>query len=81
MFYHTIFFFVSDECGISGGGKITGGEEATPHSYPWMAALFFDVGDDTYFCGGTVVRNKQQSPTLMYAEPEVIVDRFLTNGS
>ena len=35
---------------------ITGGEEATPHEYPWMAALFFEQGSgNTYFCGGTLV--------------------------
>ena len=35
---------------------ITGGEEATPHEYPWMAALFFEQGaGNTYFCGGTLV--------------------------
>ena len=37
---------------------ITGGEEATPHEYPWMAALFFEQGaGNTYFCGGTLVND------------------------
>jgi secreted trypsin-like serine protease len=36
---------------------ITGGNEATPHEYPWMAALFFEqeIGAGSYFCGGTLV--------------------------
>ena len=45
------------ECGVPGPNMlITGGEEATPHEYPWMAALFFEQGSgNTYFCGGTLV--------------------------
>ena len=35
---------------------IVGGNEATPHKYPWMASLFFEHGSSgTYFCGGTLV--------------------------
>ena len=34
---------------MSASSRIVGGEEATPHSYPWMAALFVD---DQWFCGG-----------------------------
>ena len=35
---------------------IVGGNEATPHKYPWMASLFFTQGSSgTYFCGGTLV--------------------------
>ena len=32
-----------------GSGRIVGGYEAEPHSYPWMAALFVD---GAWFCGG-----------------------------
>ena len=35
---------------------ITGGNEATPHEYPWMAALFFEMNGQRYFCGGTLVK-------------------------
>ncbi len=35
---------------------IVGGNEATPHEYPWMAALYLTKSDGTYFCGGTLVR-------------------------
>jgi len=44
------------ECGIPGGQeRIVGGAEATPHSYPWMAALFID---DAWFCGGTLISDE-----------------------
>jgi len=47
---------VAGECGIPGPmDKIVGGTEATPHSYPWMAALFVD---DTWFCGGTLISDE-----------------------
>lgn len=47
----------SDVCGVPGPNMfITGGNEATPHEYPWMASLFFTQGSSgTYFCGGTLV--------------------------
>ncbi|KAA0202995.1 hypothetical protein HAZT_HAZT010844 [Hyalella azteca] len=32
--------------------RISGGQEAWPHSYPWMVALFID---DAYFCGGSII--------------------------
>merc|ERR1712183_408555 len=31
-------------------GKIVGGEEATPHTWPWQVALFID---NAWFCGGS----------------------------
>jgi hypothetical protein len=37
---------------MSASGRIVGGTEATPHSYPWMAALFVD---DQWFCGGRAI--------------------------
>jgi len=44
------------ECGVGGGsGRIVGGAEATPHSYPWMAALFID---DSWFCGGSLISDE-----------------------
>ena len=44
------------DCGLPGpSGRIVGGEEATPHQYPWMAALFID---DKYFCGGTLISDE-----------------------
>merc|ERR1711936_757637 len=47
---------MAGECGIPGNkDRIVGGEEATPHSYPWMAALFVD---DTWFCGGTLISDE-----------------------
>jgi len=47
---------MAGECGIPGPqDRIVGGSEATPHSYPWMAALFVD---DTWFCGGTLISDE-----------------------
>jgi len=45
------------ECGIPGGAgeRIVGGTEATPHSFPWMAALFIN---DAWFCGGTLISDE-----------------------
>ncbi len=34
-------------------GRIVGGTEATPHSYPFIAALVDTNGD--HFCGGSIV--------------------------
>merc|ERR1712212_1098998 len=43
-------------CGIGGPaakeGRIVGGVEATPHSWPWQVALFID---DAWFCGGSII--------------------------
>nr|P86599.1 RecName: Full=Fibrinolytic protease [Euphausia superba] len=30
---------------------IVGGNEVTPHAYPWQVGLFID---DMYFCGGSI---------------------------
>jgi len=49
------------ECGVPGANMfITGGNEATPHEYPWMAALFFTQAgtEGTYFCGGTLISDE-----------------------
>jgi len=47
---------MAGECGVPGNKeRIVGGEEATPHSFPWMAALFVD---DTWFCGGSLISDE-----------------------
>jgi secreted trypsin-like serine protease len=47
---------MAGECGIPGSkDRIVGGNEATPHSYPWMAALFVD---DAWFCGATLISDE-----------------------
>jgi len=47
---------MAGECGIPGPMEnIVGGSEATPHSYPWMAALFVD---DSWFCGATLISDE-----------------------
>ncbi|XP_070561022.1 chymotrypsin B-like [Ptychodera flava] len=36
--------------------RITSGDEATPHSYPWMASLQLELyGTVSHFCGGTLI--------------------------
>ena len=44
-------------CGVEGPavekeGRIVGGVEATPHTWPWQVALFID---DAWFCGGSII--------------------------
>jgi len=47
---------MAGDCGVPGpSGRIVGGTEATPHSYPWMAALFIN---DEWFCGGTLISDE-----------------------
>merc|ERR1719339_589101 len=43
-----------ENCGQSQSQKtkIVGGNEVTPHSYPWQVGLFID---DMYFCGGSII--------------------------
>ena len=53
--YKTLAFLPGD-CGLPGPSeRIVGGDEATPHQYPWMAALFID---DKWFCGGTLISDQ-----------------------
>jgi len=45
------------DCGIpnaKSNNKIVGGQEATPHQFPWQVGLFFDG----YFCGGSIISEK-----------------------
>jgi len=49
---------------MSASGRIVGGTEATPHSYPWMAALFVD---DQWFCGG--------GRDLIYLFPQMFISQ------
>merc|ERR1712241_399961 len=45
------------DCGIpnaKSNNKIVGGQEATPHQFPWQVGLFFDG----YFCGGSIISSK-----------------------
>ncbi|KAL7643263.1 UNVERIFIED_CONTAM: hypothetical protein RMT77_006554 [Armadillidium vulgare] len=35
--------------------KIVGGQEATPHAYPWQVGIFID---DMYFCGGSLISSE-----------------------
>ena len=35
--------------------RIVGGQEATPHSYPFQVALFIGEG---YFCGGSIISDQ-----------------------
>ena len=47
---------MAGDCGMPGpNSRIVGGEEATPHQYPWMAALFID---DKWFCGGSLISDE-----------------------
>eukprot|EP00095_Tigriopus_kingsejongensis_P010416 snap_masked-scaffold203_size261420-processed-gene-1.2 protein:Tk10416 transcript:snap_masked-scaffold203_size261420-processed-gene-1.2-mRNA-1 annotation:"transmembrane protease serine 9-like" len=50
--------FSSTGCGIKGGRKIVGGQEATAHEWPWMVALTLSTPQGTFFCGGSVINNR-----------------------
>ena len=53
-----VLSFIKGQCGVPGpNALIVGGNEATPHEYPWMAALYLTRDDGIYFCGGTLVIN------------------------
>ncbi|KAJ8982607.1 hypothetical protein NQ317_005079, partial [Molorchus minor] len=39
-------------------GRIIGGDVVTPHSYPFMVAIYVRVSDQTLFCGGTLINNR-----------------------
>jgi len=41
-----------ENCGPVFGNKIVGGEQATPHEFPWQVGMFID---DMYFCGGSII--------------------------
>ncbi|XP_050314661.1 brachyurin-like isoform X2 [Anthonomus grandis grandis] len=37
-------------------GRIVGGEEATPHDYPYIVAMhIYDANTDMFFCGGSLI--------------------------
>ncbi|XP_066996392.2 brachyurin [Anabrus simplex] len=38
-----------------GNARITGGEEATPHSLPYQVALLLELSEGTAFCGGSLL--------------------------
>lgn len=53
-------------CGIRPfGARIRGGEEATPHSWPWQASLRFDEG---HICGASLV-----SPDLLVTAAHCVI--------
>lgn len=44
------------KCGVNNLDRIVGGQEATPHSFPWSVSLKVSWG--THFCGGTIINEK-----------------------
>ncbi|XP_023312832.1 chymotrypsin BI-like, partial [Anoplophora glabripennis] len=38
--------------------RIIGGEEVSPHSYPFQVALTLYTESSAYFCGGTLISNQ-----------------------
>merc|ERR1712066_1215485 len=43
------------KCGVDslGESRIVGGQEASPHSFPWSVSLKVSWG--THFCGGSII--------------------------
>ena len=53
----TIFFqiFLAN-CGIENVfEKVVGGDEATPHQFPWLVALFVHSNDGDWFCSSSLI--------------------------
>lgn len=44
------------KCGVNNLDRIVGGQEATPHSFPWSVSLKVSWG--THFCGGSIISEK-----------------------
>ena len=68
---------MAGQCGLpaTSQGRIVGGEEAAPHSYPWMAALFID---DQWFCGGTLISDEWVLTAAHCAQGARWVNTYLT---
>jgi secreted trypsin-like serine protease len=48
-------FDILNDFAVEDEGRIVGGSEVEPNSIPYQAAIFFDVGDSGYFCGGSLI--------------------------
>ena len=46
------------KCGVDslGESRIVGGQEASPHSFPWSVSLKVSWG--THFCGGSIINER-----------------------
>ena len=46
------------KCGVDslGSSRIVGGQEASPHSFPWSVSLKVSWG--THFCGGSIINER-----------------------
>ena len=56
-FYHEMLFRYN--CGVDSLGeqsRIVGGQEASPHSFPWSVSLKVSWG--THFCGGSIINER-----------------------
>ncbi|XP_014675770.1 PREDICTED: trypsin-like [Priapulus caudatus] len=42
---------------IPGNGRVTGGTEAIPNSWPWQVSLRYIPVRDSHYCGGTLIRD------------------------
>lgn len=47
-----------DKCGRASTRRVAFGEEATLAEFPWMALIEYDIPDQPYACGGTLITNR-----------------------
>lgn len=45
----------AENCGLSSSSRIVGGNEASPHEFPWLVGISLN---ETWFCGGSLISPK-----------------------